>query len=170
MKKLDVQLIFEKEINIESDLTFIVSKLKECLNQENLYTDLNSNVLLLSGDLGAGKTTFVRYLCESYGIFTSQSPTYAIHQKYISNQIKNPIKDEIVIHHFDLYRIQEASELMSTGFWDLICQNDFLFLIEWYEKINDPEWIESLIQNKNIYGLKITILSESRLFQLFKIS
>lgn len=81
-----------------------------------------SEFFLLQGAVGAGKTTFVRYLAESLGIFHSQSPTYALHQRYLGATF--------VIDHYDLYRMQDEQDLISTGFFDQL-QSAGLICIEW---------------------------------------
>lgn len=121
----------------------------------------HSALLLLSGDLGAGKTTSVRYLCEAYGLQGVQSPTYAIHQSYGDSAIR--------IDHFDLYRLQNEDELVSTGFWDLLQRQDSLVLIEWFERIADMSWIEFEAQKRKIFGLKVTVLEQSRQFEFFQL-
>lgn len=81
---------------------------------------------LLQGPVGAGKTTFVRYLAQSLGIFNSQSPTYALHQRYLGATF--------VIDHYDLYRMQDEQDLMSTGFFDQL-QESGLICIEWSDSL-----------------------------------
>ncbi|MBQ7699959.1 MAG: tRNA (adenosine(37)-N6)-threonylcarbamoyltransferase complex ATPase subunit type 1 TsaE [Clostridia bacterium] len=79
----------------------------------------------LYGDLGAGKTAFVRgaasVLCPGAAVC---SPTYAIMNRYDGNT---------AVYHFDLYRITDGDDLYSTGYYDIIEENA-VFFCEWCEK------------------------------------
>lgn len=79
----------------------------------------------LYGDLGAGKTAFVRgassVLCPGAPVC---SPTYAIVNRYDA---------EIPVYHFDLYRISGDDDLYSTGYYDII-EERAIFFCEWCEK------------------------------------
>lgn len=83
-------------------------------------------VLLLSGDLGAGKTTFVRYLAGALGMDPARvsSPSFTIIQRY------PPGKRGIAVSHVDLYRIERAGDLESLGLEDLLDSSD-LVVVEW---------------------------------------
>lgn len=84
----------------------------------------------LEGDLGAGKTTFARYLIQAMGYEGKvKSPTYTLCEPY-TLQLKDQV---ITVHHFDLYRMRDPLEWQEAGFaehFDIpgIC------LIEWPEK------------------------------------
>ena len=84
----------------------------------------NARVFALQGEMGAGKTTFVKYLC---GALNSESlvssPTFTIVNEYIDCK-KNPI------YHFDLYRIEYPIEARQIGFEDYIFSGHYCF-IEW---------------------------------------
>lgn len=150
------QLIFEQKSISENELKPIASSLHKIVPKKA--------ILLLSGEVGAGKTTFTRAFCAEYALSQVQSPTYAIHQKYENS--------EIIIHHFDLYRLTSEDDLVSTGFWDLLSQPEGLKLIEWSENIQDSDWFESYLGQQEIFRLKIILStdSEQRNYQLFKIS
>lgn len=93
-------------------------------------TQLNPGaVVCLTGDLGAGKTTFVRYISEALGIKDQvQSPTFNIQLQY-----KN---DNATLNHFDLYRLEKAEELEDIGFYEAI-EDEAITFIEWAEKFKD---------------------------------
>jgi tRNA threonylcarbamoyladenosine biosynthesis protein TsaE len=96
-----------------------------------LNNELSSTtVLLLEGDLGAGKTTLTKALLSQRGISKEvSSPTFNIVNTYtIDNQTK--------VHHFDLYRIKHIEELDEIGFWEYLDSGD-LCVIEWPEMIED---------------------------------
>ena len=89
------------------------------------------DVVLLHGEIGAGKTTFIRYLINSLekknkvklGEITS--PTFSILNEY---EIKN-----ITIRHYDLFRIKDSNEIKNIGIYENI--QNFITFIEWPDKI-----------------------------------
>lgn len=86
-------------------------------------------VVTLEGDLGAGKTTLARAICEGFGVEDEvTSPTYAIVHEY--HAARAPV------YHVDLYRLENRSELQNIG-WDDILQADALVLIEWPGRAGD---------------------------------
>jgi len=83
-------------------------------------------VIHLQGDLGAGKTTFVRALLGALGVGARvKSPTYSLIESYAAGNL--------AIHHLDLYRIAAAAELEWLGLADL-ASDRYLILIEWPER------------------------------------
>lgn len=85
-------------------------------------------VIFLLGELGAGKTVFVKGIAKRLGIKEEiESPTFIFVREYPS---------EIPLYHFDLYRINEANELDELGFFDYIERNGII-AIEWAEKVKD---------------------------------
>jgi tRNA threonylcarbamoyladenosine biosynthesis protein TsaE len=104
------------------------------------------DVVTLSGDLGAGKTLFVKGVCGKYNIHNVTSPTFALVNEY-SNGKK--------IYHFDFYRIEKINELYDIGFEDYITDNDAVLFIEWADIF--PE----IIPGKR-YDVSIEILDEKK--------
>ncbi len=83
-----------------------------------------------SGEIGAGKTTFIRAMLRTLGVQGAiKSPTYALVESYAIKQEK-----DLHIHHFDLYRIQEEAELEYIGFRDYFATPS-ICCIEWSEHI-----------------------------------
>ena len=83
-------------------------------------------VILLSGELGAGKTTFARALLGALGVASRvKSPTYSLIESYSAGGI--------AIHHLDFYRIADPGELEWLGLADLVAQ-PHLLLVEWPER------------------------------------
>ena len=110
---------------------------KEFITFTNEY-----NVFAFSGELGAGKTTFINAICKLLGVKeTVTSPTYAIIQEYHSTE-KN------IIYHLDLYRIKNIEEAIDAGVEDCLL-GDNLCMVEWPEKailLFPPETIYSSLQ------------------------
>ena len=79
----------------------------------------------LVGQLGAGKTHFVRGVAEGAGVAPGEvsSPTFAI---------VHPYQGRFPLHHADLYRLKDEDELYATGFFDLLGP-DSAMLVEWLE-------------------------------------
>ncbi len=81
------------------------------------------------GSMGAGKTTFIKAVCEQLGTTdTVSSPSFAIINEYNSNSGK--------IFHFDFYRIKNLEEAYNLGYEDYFFGDDYCF-VEWPEKIEE---------------------------------
>ena len=92
-------------------------------------------VVLLNGDLGAGKTTFTQFVFKALGVEeVVNSPTFAILKTY---------QGKFKFHHFDTYRIT-IEEAIEAGFDEVINEKDSVKFIEWSENI------ASLLPNKTI--------------------
>ncbi|MCX7821178.1 MAG: tRNA (adenosine(37)-N6)-threonylcarbamoyltransferase complex ATPase subunit type 1 TsaE [Brevinematales bacterium] len=90
-------------------------------------------IFLLQGELGSGKTSFVRGFCSHFGLDTLvSSPSFTIINEYYNERIK--------ILHIDFYRVKSVEELTEIGFYELFDNSDFVF-IEW------PEMIEKSLAN-----------------------
>ncbi|MCC6944269.1 MAG: tRNA (adenosine(37)-N6)-threonylcarbamoyltransferase complex ATPase subunit type 1 TsaE [Thermomicrobiales bacterium] len=90
------------------------------------------DVLLLHGDLGAGKTTLTQGLLAGLGVDAPvSSPTFVLVSDYAGHVASG---EPVAIHHIDLYRLNEPSELDSTGYFDLIDETGGLLIVEWPER------------------------------------
>lgn len=97
---------------------------------QELLPHLNERcILLMSGDVGAGKTTSVQMMADILGMKDVQSPSFAIHLRY-----ENP--QGLVMDHLDLYRLKDDDDLESSGFWDLFAQKKSLIVIEWANRLD----------------------------------
>ena len=95
-----------------------------------------NRVFAFYGGMGAGKTTFIKAICEQLGVQDAvTSPTFAIVNEYAS--------DMGSIYHFDFYRIKNQGEVMDLGF-DEYAYSGNLCLMEW------PELIEELLPEHTI--------------------
>ncbi len=97
---------------------------------KNLLPKLSvRTILLLSGDVGAGKTTSVQLIAKILNLRDVQSPSFAIHLRYENDQGQ-------ALDHLDLYRLQDDDDLESSGFWDLFAQDRGLIVIEWAQRLD----------------------------------
>ena len=87
----------------------------------------SEKIFLFYGDMGAGKTTFIKTLCECLGTNeTVTSPTFSIVNEYQGAESK--------IYHFDFYRLKNESEALDMGYEEYFYSGNYCF-IEWPEKI-----------------------------------
>lgn len=97
------------------------------------------SVFLLSGELGSGKTTFVKVFAKKLGINKHiTSPTFLIHKSYGFNGK--------ILRHYDLYRLSKYNQLQEIGFEEQI--GKYIMFIEWPEKIKDLA--QKIKKDKNI--------------------
>lgn len=89
------------------------------------------NVILMEGDLGAGKTTFVQVLAKELGVTEEIiSPTFVIQKSY---ETKDHIFKKLI--HIDAYRIEDAREMINLGWQDTVSNKENLVVVEWPSKI-----------------------------------
>ena len=101
----------------------------------------SEKVFAFYGEMGAGKTTFIKSICKQLGVKdNTSSPTFSIINEYRDQEGHK-------IYHFDFYRIKNESEIYDLGYEDYFYGGAFCF-IEW------PEKIEHLIPANSI---KVTI-------------
>ena len=133
----------------------IVKGLEETKKLANDFAaELNGGeVVLLNGDLGAGKTTFTQFVFKALGVDqVVSSPTFAILKSY---------QGKFKLHHFDTYRIT-TEEAIEAGFDEIFQEKDSVIFVEWSENI------ASLLPNKTI-SVNIKYLSENeREFEIIK--
>lgn len=89
----------------------------------------NHKILLFYGEMGAGKTTFIKAFCTALGVEdTVSSPTFSI-----VNEYHYPAG---IIYHFDFYRLKNQTEALDLGLEEYLYSGEYC-LIEWPEKISD---------------------------------
>lgn len=104
----------------------------------NVYP--NARVYAFEGQMGAGKTTFIKQLCEQMGSTdVVNSPTFAIVNVY---DVERPYKGEV--YHFDCYRLKDIREAMDFGAEEYLYSGNYCF-IEW------PALIEPLLPEDTVH-------------------
>lgn len=125
-----------KEIIIK-DISLIDEAAKEFVDAMGSAT-----VFAFYGTMGAGKTTFIKAICQQLGVEeVITSPTFAIVNEYLSVKTNRPI------YHFDFYRIKKLEEVFDMGYEDYFYSDSLCFL-EW------PELIEEILPDD---AVKVTI-------------
>ncbi|MCB0447227.1 MAG: tRNA (adenosine(37)-N6)-threonylcarbamoyltransferase complex ATPase subunit type 1 TsaE [Gelidibacter sp.] len=100
---------------------------------EVVIKELHSNIVLLIGEMGVGKTTFMKSFAKALGSTDEvTSPTFSIVNEYLTTNDK--------IYHFDMYRIKDEEEALQFGFEDYLYSNSWV-VIEW------PDRVANLIPN-----------------------
>ena len=111
----------------------------------------DSRVFAFYGKMGAGKTTFIKAICQELGVTDNiTSPTFAI-----VNEYRSDIAGEL-IYHFDFYRIKKLEEVYDMGYEDYFYSGAICF-IEW------PELIEDLLPGNTV---KVSIEEEENASRL----
>ncbi|MBB2150178.1 tRNA (adenosine(37)-N6)-threonylcarbamoyltransferase complex ATPase subunit type 1 TsaE [Pedobacter gandavensis] len=121
--------------------------------QEVLEFAQNENFFIFEGEMGAGKTTFIKALAKALGVTeVVSSPTFSIVNEYEGNGR--------IIYHFDFYRIKNLQEAYDIGYEEYF-YSDHICLIEWPEKVAEllPE-----------HYIKIEISASSETERLLSIS
>lgn len=106
------------------------------------------DVVAFYGDLGAGKTVFIKGICDYFEVDEIvNSPTFTIINRYSTKKFHTDTQ----IYHIDLYRIKDVDELQEIGFEDCIYSDEDIKLIEWADKAGE---------HLKILNYKVTITTE----------
>ncbi|MGE5432552.1 MAG: tRNA (adenosine(37)-N6)-threonylcarbamoyltransferase complex ATPase subunit type 1 TsaE [Syntrophomonadaceae bacterium] len=105
---------FSVKINSEEDTARLAKEFSETLQ--------GGEVVALNGNLGAGKTSFIKHLLRNFEIDNVSSPTFAIVNEY---------EGSLKVNHFDFYRINKVEELYDIGFEEYLTRDDTVTFIEW---------------------------------------
>lgn len=127
----------------------IIFKLNEIDSIAKKFLDysLGYKIFTFTGDLGAGKTTFIAAVCEQKGVSDAvTSPTYSLIHEYETT-------DKEIIYHMDFYRLNNIEEAIDAGVEECIFSGE-ICMIEWPSKIKNilPEEIvksEIFLLNNN---------------------
>lgn len=116
---------------------------------KTILAESKSKIFLLYGDLGSGKTTFVKECCKQLGISDSEvsSPTFSLQNTYSFGSI--------IVQHFDLYRLKSLEEFEQLGIEEFISSSDYCF-IEW------PKFIDEI----NTHTTKVFFIFDSKVRSL----
>jgi tRNA threonylcarbamoyladenosine biosynthesis protein TsaE len=142
-----LNLPFKKEIvNIENTKLLAV-ELSQYLK--------NGNTVVLNGNLGSGKTTLIKFICEQWDISNVNSPSFAIVNEYYG---KNKV------YHFDFYRLKKIEELYDIGFEEYLSDEDAVVFIEWgnlMSEILPKNYLEICIETIPTNERKIEIIDHN---------
>ena len=125
MQTKESLIIFSMEIKITS-----LDNIREAAKQFIAAMEDNT-VFAFYGKMGAGKTTFIKAICEELGVTdVINSPTFAIVNEYRSDETGE------LIYHFDFYRIKKLDEVYDMGYEDYFYSGALCF-IEWPELVEE---------------------------------
>ncbi len=132
--------------------SLIIKDLKDTARLAKKFAKIlkGGEVVLLGGDLGAGKTTFTKTVLKALGVKDDvTSPTFTIMREYRGKQFN--------IYHFDMYRLGSGQEAREFGLEDYIYSkdNNSLVFIEWPENVKD-------ILEGDFIRVDISILDENK--------
>ncbi len=111
---------FEALVETEAETIEIANKFADDISP--------GNSILLIGNLGAGKTFFIKTVCSCLGIDDIKSPTFAIVHQH---------KGKLPVNHFDFYRIKKVEELYDIGFDEYLSDDSSINFIEWADLFPD---------------------------------
>jgi tRNA threonylcarbamoyladenosine biosynthesis protein TsaE len=119
-----------------SSITELIATAKSLINFAG-----SQKIFLFYGDMGAGKTTFIKALCQELGVTDEvTSPTFSIVNEYSGTDVS--------VYHFDFYRLKNQNEALDMGYEEYFYSGNYC-LIEWPEKIPDllpPHYISVTIR------------------------
>lgn len=127
-------------------MKFLLNKLSDIDAVAQKFVDNmgNRKIFAFYGEMGAGKTTFIKALCKTLGVAeTITSPTFAIINEYNK-------EDGDPIYHFDFYRIKNIEEAYDFGYEDYFYSGHLCF-IEW------PELVEPLLP-ESVVKVQIVVM------------
>lgn len=111
----------------------------------------HARVFALHGEMGAGKTTFIKELCKVLGVEeVMSSPTFSIVNEYAASSGET-------IYHFDFYRIEDESEAYQAGLHEYFDSGNYCF-VEW------PEKVPSILPSSTIH-IRIRMEGQTRIIE-----
>mgnify|MGYP001773068914 CR=1 FL=1 len=120
------------------------------------------DIIALYGDLGAGKTEFVKGICQYFQVEELvTSPTFTIINQYLGSF---PDGEQITLYHVDLYRIKSPKELEGIGFEECITTSDSIKMVEWSENA------DSYLAELPHYTVSIEFSPESETARVIRIA
>tara|TARA_B100000768_G_C11252497_1_gene364749 strand:+ start:894 stop:1325 length:432 start_codon:yes stop_codon:yes gene_type:complete len=129
--------------HVNMKIKFQINQLKEV--SVNVKKNINTNIVLISGEMGVGKTTLIKEIFLSLNVIDNvSSPTFSIINEYRTNQNK-------VVYHMDLYRLKNISEIEDIGLFEYL-ESGNLCIIEWgdmIEELIDSKYDKFIISKQN---------------------
>lgn|SRR2546428_550357 len=132
-------------------MTITVQQESKLLNaaQQLLAFAGNERIFIFNGEMGAGKTTFIKAICQALGVQNNvSSPSFALVNEYQGTTSK--------IYHFDFYRLKNEIEALDMGCEEYFSSGDYCF-IEWPSKIPNylPERLVSVTIEEQLDGSRL---------------
>jgi len=117
---------------------FLVANIKDLDEVAKYIISLfkTHNLFLFEGEMGVGKTTLIKSICNQLGIDNSCSPSFSIINSYITKKNKE-------IFHVDCYRIEDENEVENIGLLEILNEESTCF-VEW------PKKIHNFLPNKSV--------------------
>jgi len=135
------------EIDNENELDFI---------SKEIFEKFKSKVFLFYGEMGVGKTAFIKSICKHLNVIdVVSSPTFSIVNQYAIDQ------DEF-IYHFDFYRTNNKNEIFDIGYEEYLFSDSYCF-IEW------PERLDNLLPDKYL-EIKMKLNKGNRVIKIKEIN
>ena len=135
------------EISNENELDFI---------SKEIFEKFKSKVFLFYGEMGVGKTAFIKSICKHLNVVdVVSSPTFSIVNQYVNDQ------DEFM-YHFDFYRTNNKNEIFDIGYEEYLFSDSFCF-IEW------PERLDNLLPDKYL-EIKMKLNKGNRVIKIKEIN
>ncbi len=109
------------------EIIFNKNQIKDAVNF--ILANKRFSIIRIDGEIGSGKTTLIKSLCESLGVLQNvSSPTFSIVNEYLIN-------DKSKIFHFDFFRIKNPLEALDIGLEDYL-ESNHLCILEWGQIVN----------------------------------
>lgn len=135
------------EISNENELDFI---------SKEIFEKFKSKVFLFYGEMGVGKTAFIKSICKHLNVVdVVSSPTFSIVNQYVNDQ------DEFM-YHFDFYRTNNKNEIFDIGYEEYLFSDSYCF-IEW------PERLDNLLPDKYL-EIKMKLNKGNRVIKIKEIN
>ena len=109
------------------EIIFNKNQIKDAVNF--ILINKRFSIIRIDGEIGSGKTTLIKSLCESLGVLQNvSSPTFSIVNEYLIN-------NKSKIFHFDFFRIKNPLEALDIGLEDYL-ESNHLCILEWGQIVN----------------------------------
>lgn len=144
-------------VHSASDQTITCDSLDDLVEAADIVLSFcaENKVLLFYGEMGVGKTTFIKSICEKLHVVdNTSSPTFSIVNEYLTAKGDT-------LYHFDFYRLKNEMEAMDLGYEEYLYSGAYCF-IEWPEKIMNLLPARAIEVHMEIKNHKRVLLMKSR--------